>query len=237
MGDKNTFRRKAVGLLVAVAVIAAILAGVLVPRQRKRGTVAPGVAGSVTIVDKAPMPTTTAPGIDIGSIAAALVEGSKQLQQAPAMANASTAAPSSSSGAAAAPSPTPAAKDSAAGGFFSNLLGGASQDAAAAPANPAAPLVNGWKALEGSGATQVCRPRNGTELVHMVTRSPCTVVVLQPSVTYNVTKVMNVTTTKIVVGNPVFLPTLRPAKGVVRLFDGASSSLFFVDGLPYCSTT
>lgn len=212
MADSG-FRRKAVGLLMAVAVTAAVLAGVLAPLHRKRAAaVAPGVVGSVSIVvDKAPTTTTTLPGIDIGSIAAALAEGSKQ--QAPATANASTPAPSL---------PAPAAKeDSAAGGFFSGLSGGATQT----PANPASTLVNGWKALEGAGVTQVCRPRNGTELVEMVTRSPCTVVVLQPSMKYNVTKVMNVRTTKIIVGNPIFLPTLTPAKGVVRLFDGAPLEL------------
>lgn len=203
----NGFRRKAAGLLMAVAVTAAVLAGVLAPLHRRRAAVAvaPGVVGSVSIVDKAP--TTTLPGIDIGSIAAALAEGGKQ--QAPVTANASTAAPSSSA---------PTGKESAAGGFFSGLSGGATQT----PATPASTLVNGWKALEGAGVTQVCRPRNGTELVEMVTRSPCTVVVLQPSMKYNVTKVMNVTTTKIIVGNPIFLPTLTPARGVVRLFDGAS---------------
>jgi len=36
---------------------------------------------------------------------------------------------------------------------------------------------------------------------------------------YNISKTMNVTSTKILIGNPIDLPILQPVKGVYRLFD------------------
>jgi hypothetical protein len=200
-------RRKAAHLLVAVAVVAAILAGVLAPRHGRHAhsavVIGEGAAGTVHVVDKA---STTA-GPDVVS---ALLRGNEV--PAPAAATA-TVAPST------APSP---AKSSGGigGGLLSGLLGGASQSTASAPTAASTITARGWAALEAAGAT-VCSPRNGSELVEMVTYGPCTVITLRPSATYNVTKTMNVTSTKIIVGNPVFLPTLTPVKGVTRLFDGA----------------
>ncbi len=203
------FRRRAAYLLVAVAVVAATLAGVLVPHAASTAT----AAGSVQVVDKAH-------ATDIAGIATALLQGNK-IQAPPADATGAAAPSAVASMSTGAPSPslsTGAAKSGVAGGFFSGLLGG--QSMAAAPTAATMITSRGWKALEGAGA-MVCRPNNGSELVQMVTYGPCTVITLQPSVNYDITDVMNVTTTKIIVGNPVFLPTLTPAKGVLRLFDGA----------------
>ena len=210
-------RNKAVYVLVAVAVAVAILAGVLVPLHEKRARSSaaadaslPGPAGKVRIVDKPPV---TTPAIELDSVATALAQANKVQAPTNATANATAAA------SAGAPSPSPAAPGGIVG-LFSGLLGGGGQSMASAPTAASTITTRGWAALGGAGAT-FCQPRNGTELVQMVTHGPCTVIVLRPSATYNTTATINVTSTKVIVGNPVFLPTIQPVKGVHRLFDGA----------------
>lgn len=74
---------------------------------------------------------------------------------------------------------------------------------------PAASSVLAAAAAEGS---VVCSPRDGRELQAMVAASDsCTVIVLtrprdQP---YIVTRMMNVTSAKVIVGNPLTLPIIR----------------------------
>jgi len=68
----------------------------------------------------------------------------------------------------------------------------------------------GWDRLGGGNI--ICYPKNGTEVVSMTDgKSPCTVIVLTRSSTdpYNIRQTMNITTTKIFVGNPIDLPALN----------------------------
>jgi hypothetical protein len=77
----------------------------------------------------------------------------------------------------------------------------------------------GWGRL-GAGNI-ICYPKNGTEVVSMSEgKSPCTVIVLTRSSTdpYDIRQVINITTTKIIVGNPIDLPVLNATNRIERLF-------------------
>lgn len=77
----------------------------------------------------------------------------------------------------------------------------------------------GWGRLGGKNI--ICYPKNGTEVVSMSEgKSPCTVIVLTRSSNdpYNIKQTMNITTTKIFIGNPIDLPALNSTNKIERLF-------------------
>jgi len=98
-----------------------------------------------------------------------------------------------------------------------DMLAGNKQATGAAPAGSVSSL--GWGRL-GAGNI-ICYPKNGTEVVSMSDgKSPCTVIVLTRSSTepYNIRQTINITTTKIFVGNPIDLPALNATNKIQRLF-------------------
>ena len=56
----------------------------------------------------------------------------------------------------------------------------------------------------------------------MVNGTTCTVILLtkSSSTPYTISKTMHVRSTKIVIGHPIDIPQLKPAKGVERMFEG-----------------
>ena len=220
-------RRPGACLAAMVLLLAAVMAGVIAPLYggRAHHSNATGGAGGIGPGQREAVPG--APTIfssnRTNTIANALAGADK------AGAGAGVPVASSGSGAAATTTtPTPApttvatAAETGKGGspglwglLFGGGAGGATSTASSSPA-----ATPGWGALGSTGAT-VCYPRNGTELVKMVTRPPCSVIVLCSGATYNVSRVMNVTVPKIIIGNPIALPTINPIK-VQRLFDGES---------------
>lgn len=56
----------------------------------------------------------------------------------------------------------------------------------------------------------------------MVNGTTCTVILLtkSSSTPYQITKTMHVHSSKIIIGHPIDIPIIRPAKGVERMFDG-----------------
>lgn len=57
----------------------------------------------------------------------------------------------------------------------------------------------------------------------MVNGTACTVILLTKSNSqpYTTTKIMHVTTNKIIIGHPIDIPVIKVAKGVERMFEGA----------------
>ena len=121
------------------------------------------------------------------------------------------------------PKPTPA--PTAANPTLNSLLGlGTGSLAAKTPAPTTifqGLTFTAWTALGGSTST-ICYPINGTEVVNMVTKPGCTVIVLTRNHTnpYNIRDMMNVTSTKIIIGNPIDIPVLNSTNKIVRMFDG-----------------
>jgi hypothetical protein len=98
-----------------------------------------------------------------------------------------------------------------------DMLAGNKQAIGAAPPGSLSSL--GWGRL-GAGNI-ICYPKNGTEVVSMTDgKSPCTVIVLTRSSTepYNIRQTINITSTKIIVGNPIDLPALNASNKIERLF-------------------
>lgn len=56
----------------------------------------------------------------------------------------------------------------------------------------------------------------------MVNGTTCTVILLtkSSSTPYAISKTIHVHSTKIIIGHPIDIPQLKPAKGVERIFDG-----------------
>lgn len=90
-------------------------------------------------------------------------------------------------------------------------------------------ITEGWKQLVAAGGDRgpggrgvICYPTNGTEIEHMVGRqSPCNVLVLRagPDREYRIGRTLNVSTPKVLVGNPVNMPVLNCSGGLERLWD------------------
>lgn len=72
----------------------------------------------------------------------------------------------------------------------------------------------GWNAN-----TPVCYPQTSTEVINMVTGTGCTVIIITKD--FDIKQQMNVTSTKIVIGNPITLPKLNATgRSIHRLFEG-----------------
>lgn len=86
--------------------------------------------------------------------------------------------------------------------------------------------ARGWYAVGEASNVAVCYPSNGKEVVEMVTGPACTIVVLTRAYfnPYTIRQTMNVTTRKIVVGNPITPPRLQAAKGMPRYFNGTAKA-------------
>jgi hypothetical protein len=96
------------------------------------------------------------------------------------------------------------------------------------------PLTNAvtavaWSAVGGGAepsAATICYVDTAKDLVKATTAaSPCIVIVLTRGYAdeYEVKQTMNITTTKVIVGNPVNPPHIKP-KGIVRTFQGKTCS-------------
>jgi hypothetical protein len=82
--------------------------------------------------------------------------------------------------------------------------------------------ARGWNEVAQAQGVGVCYPANAAEVVEMVMSPACTVIVLTRSYRnpYTITQTMNITSRKIVVGNPLQPPRFMAKKGVHRYFDG-----------------
>ena len=191
----------------ALVLIAVVAAAVLAPRSKERRS--PAAAGGLPAAA-----TTTVLPTDLTTVANALLVANMEAHDqvaAAALANTTTSTVVTA--------PATSSKD----GFFSTLVNDLNNGG-----NTGNGLAGGsslgtyaWTALAGA-AGSVCTPKNGAELVEFVTSTTsCTIILLRQSsqIPYNITKTMNVTTTKILIGNPIDLPILQPVKGVHRLFD------------------
>lgn len=86
-------------------------------------------------------------------------------------------------------------------------------------------ITQSWKQLEGGGRSIICYPKNGTDVEHMIgADSPCNVLVLRngPEKEYMVSRTLNVSTPKVIIGQPAIMPVLNCTQGLERLFDGES---------------
>lgn len=86
-------------------------------------------------------------------------------------------------------------------------------------------ITQSWKQLEGNGRSVICYPKNGTDVEHMIRAdSPCNVLVLRngPEKEYMIRHTLNVSTPKVILGQPVLMPVLNCSQGLERLFDGES---------------
>ena len=77
-----------------------------------------------------------------------------------------------------------------------------------------------WKQL-GARTAAICTPKDGVELVSMASSSGCTIIILTRGrgEVYNIRQTMNITDTKIIIGNPISRPTLNATNKIQRLFD------------------
>ena len=94
-------------------------------------------------------------------------------------------------------------------------------------------ITQSWKQLEGSGRSVICYPKNGTDVEHMIgADSPCNVLVLRngPEKEYMVSRTLNVSTPKVILGQPAIMPVLNCTRGLERLFDGESAGGWVVLG-------
>jgi hypothetical protein len=71
---------------------------------------------------------------------------------------------------------------------------------------------------QGSGGRTLCYPKDGEEVIKSLSESSCAVVVLAPGQEYNITRVINITTSKVLIGNPMQPPSLL-CKKAPRLFE------------------
>lgn len=84
-------------------------------------------------------------------------------------------------------------------------------------------ITQSWKQLEGSGRSVICYPNDGMDVEHMIgADSPCNVLVLRngPEKEYMVSKTLNVSTPKVILGQPAIMPVLNCTRPLERLFDG-----------------
>lgn len=105
-----------------------------------------------------------------------------------------------------------------------DLIIGAKAPAAGAVAPPGSLTTGGWAAI-GGGRNVLCYPKNGTEVVEMSgANSACTIIVLTRSSRepYTIKQTINITTTKVFVGNPIDMPALNSSK-IERLFYGEAA--------------
>lgn len=189
----------------ALVLVAVVAAAVLVPRSSKSPA---AVAGGLPVAA-----TTTVRPTDLTTVTNALLVANKEAHdQVAAAALANTTANTIVT--------APATPNK---GFFSTLVtdlnNGVSTGNGLAGGSSLGTYA--WTALAGAVGS-VCTPKNGAELVEFVTSTTsCTIILLRQSsqIPYNITKTMNVTTIKILIGNPIDLPILKPVKGVHRLFD------------------
>ena len=65
----------------------------------------------------------------------------------------------------------------------------------------------------------------------MVNGTTCTVILLTKSnsAPYTISKTMHVHTNKIIIGHPIDIPLLKPAKGLERMFEGKSVGAWDID--------
>lgn len=204
-------RRWGLAAVVGAALVlaAVVAAAVLVPRSTKERQSPEAHAGGLPVAA-----TTTVRPTDLATVTNALLVANKEAHDqvaAAALANTTTNAIVTA--------PAIPAKD----GFFSTLVNDLNNGGSAGNGLGGGSSVGtyAWTALAGA-AGSVCTPKNGAELVEFVTSTTsCTIILLKLSsqIPYNITKTMNVTTTKILIGNPIDLPILQPVKGVHRLFD------------------
>lgn len=82
----------------------------------------------------------------------------------------------------------------------------------------------GWRAIGGQNAA-ICYPSDGADVMRMVSQPGCTIIVLTRSSQkgYSITAPMNVSSLKILVGNPIDTPALNVSGRVERLFNGKST--------------
>ena len=196
--------RLAAVIAIALALTAVLAAALLVPRNSKeRQSASPSTTGG--------SPVTPVRSVDLTTVTnALLVANSDMHDQVAAAAMANTTMNTIVT------TPATPSKD----GFFSMFTDGNTASEGVA-IDSSAVGAYAWKALAGA-AGSVCTPKNAAELVEFVTSTTsCTVILLRQSgrMPYNITKTMNVTSTKILIGNPIDLPTIQAVKGVHRLFD------------------
>ena len=88
---------------------------------------------------------------------------------------------------------------------------------------PASALITtaAWKQLGAAGNAAICTPKDGVELVQMASHSGCTVIILTRGrgQAYNIRQQMNITDTKVIIGNPLAMPVLNATNKIERLFD------------------
>ena len=210
LAQQQLRRRWGLAAVVGTALVlaAVVAAAVLAPRSKERRSPAANAGGLPVAA------TTTVLSTDLTTVANALLVANKEAHDqvaAAALANATTSTVVTA--------PATSSKD----GFFSTLVtdlnnGGTTGNGLAGGSSLG---TYAWTALAGAAAS-VCTPKNGAELVEFVTSTTsCTVILLRHSsrMPYNISKTMNVTSTKILIGNPIDLPILQPVKGVYRLFD------------------
>lgn len=95
----------------------------------------------------------------------------------------------------------------------------------------AARLAAGFVGAADQQGANVCTPRDGRELEDMVSNpAACAIIVLTNSrdEPYMITRVMNVTSPKIILGNPLTLPVIRSAPPTITAADmigGAGADL------------
>lgn len=199
------YKSKALGLvLLALVVVASIIGGVLGPRAVRRNK------------RLEPVPASTLHSPELATITNALL-----IANTPGAVTVTTdkagaaggGATSSTNNDTATVTAVPATSSK---GFFATLMAGGG--GSSSNNNALAP----WGRLAGVGAA-VCYPKDGAELQKMASDSTsCTVIVLRASSQqpYNLTQTMNITTTKIVIGNPIDLPMIKAgSKQLQRLFD------------------
>lgn len=82
--------------------------------------------------------------------------------------------------------------------------------------------ARGWNEIAQAQGVGVCYPANAAEVVDMVMSPGCTIIVLTRSYRnpYKIMQTMNITSRKIVVGNPLQPPRFLGGPGLHRYFDG-----------------
>ena len=200
------YKGKASGLvLLALVVVAAIVGGVLDPRAGRRNKHLEPVSASTL---HSPELATITNALLIANTPGKTATTTTDKAAAAGEANTTTATNDDTTVTA-----VPANSNK---GFFASLMAGgvgnSNNNNAVAP----------WGRLAGVGAV-VCYPKDGADLQTMASdRTSCTVIVLRASSQqpYNITKTMNITTTKILIGNPIDLPLIKGgSKQLQRLFD------------------
>lgn len=95
-------------------------------------------------------------------------------------------------------------------------------------------ITQSWKQLAAGGTSGfggqsiICFPADGKELEHMTgAESPCNVLVLRngPEKEYMISRTLNVSTPKVIIGTPVMMPVINGTRGLERLFDGECAAV------------